>query len=390
MAHRIAIYALGPISFLGGGELIAVGLANYLFERGHDVVLRSRLTSSDLTRTTSTSPSRTILAPHDVVTYNFRGWQLPGVLNAPSLPDVEQLSASKINLLFVNRLPSAKYLDLVSARGITLALLMHGIALEDYQPPNILATGYQSFLRLDLMLIARAIRRGKIHFQVLNECQRDALTRSGVPPNRVSLIENGIDHSHLAPTPNNEEFRAIFLGRFSDVSKGLRLLYLTARELKKRGSRAVLDVCGWGPDIAIAKRAARALPGSAVWEAVADDQKNALLSAANLQIVTSNMDPYPLSVIEGLSSGLPVVTTPSAGPRTIVSKDPSFGRVLPANPRALADATIKYYDEWASHPDEYFRARVLRAKLARQTFPIERMFSQYEALISALDSATSD
>ena len=72
-----------------------------------------------------------------------------------------------------------------------------------------------------------------------------------------------------------------------------------------------------------------------------DDQGNdKIIASSNLALVTSNLKPYSLVILEFLTSGVPVVTTPASEPTYILSKDQSFGKVVSFSAKSLAKSIV--------------------------------------------------
>lgn len=84
-----------------------------------------------------------------------------------------------------------------------------------------------------------------------------------------------------------------------------------------------------------------------------------LLHAADLFVLSSDWEGMPLSVLEAMSEGVPVVSTDVGGIADLIQNGVS-GRVVPCgSPAALADAVIECLDD----PDQA-RAMGAKGKLA--------------------------
>ncbi len=102
---------------------------------------------------------------------------------------------------------------------------------------------------------------------------------------------------------------------------------------------ATLTIAGDGPARAALERLAETLGIAAgVRFAGARADIAPLLGEADLLLLTSDYEGYPAVLLEALAAGLPVVTTPSSPALDEILLDPSFGRIAPAAPGALAAA----------------------------------------------------
>lgn len=102
---------------------------------------------------------------------------------------------------------------------------------------------------------------------------------------------------------------------------------------------ARLTIAGDGPERAELERLATSL-GIAADVRFAGDRADIapLLAEADLLLSTSRYEGYPAVLVEALAAGIPVVTTPSSPSIAEILIDPSFGRVVAADPAALAGA----------------------------------------------------
>ena len=105
---------------------------------------------------------------------------------------------------------------------------------------------------------------------------------------------------------------------------------------------------------------------------------------SNLLIVTSNLEPYGIVVVEGLFSGLPVVTSPADGPKNIVEHNGIFGKVSSFRPRTLAETISEYYHLWDEDKKAYFDLKTTISIEAKRSFDEELMTESYHSMIADL------
>jgi L-malate glycosyltransferase len=134
---------------------------------------------------------------------------------------------------------------------------------------------------------------------------------------------------------------------------------------------ATLTVAGYGSEERRLRRLAAALAGDSVRFVGRIDPEHmpALYADADLFVNASVVDNQPVSIIEALSAGLPVVSTPTGDIRFMLQEGQAGVLVPPDDPIAMAHALLALW----SDPDRAMRlARRARCDAARYTWPAVR------------------
>ena len=172
------------------------------------------------------------------------------------------------------------------------------------------------------------------------------------------------------------------MGRMDDLQKGIRRLRKVVRILGKIAPDIEIIAIGSGPDSPILNNVHN---NNFHYLGYVDAKiKDDLLLSSNLLLVTSNMDPFPLVCIEGLVSGLPIVTTPAAGPSEMVSLIRDSGKVSGFNGAKLATDILEYYQQWVLDKKNYHIRKIARSNAAKQEFNIDTMNYKYMKFIESL------
>lgn len=146
---------------------------------------------------------------------------------------------------------------------------------------------------------------------------------------------------------------AIWHGRVDYRRKGLDLLLEAWRLVTGNapGADLRLHLIGSGADDAVLRReiAAACLPGIRWLDRYSND-RNAMrleLSAADLYVLPSRHEGFPVAPMEAMACGLPAVMTDVPGARDIVPYGDASGGVIvpPDNPEALATAMLDLLDD---------------------------------------------
>ena len=139
-------------------------------------------------------------------------------------------------------------------------------------------------------------------------------------PVPVLVIPNGVDTERFAPrgTPPDSRapFRFLFCGRFQPQKSLPLLLRAFAAARAASGRDVVLHLVGSGPDEAEARALARSLgvEDRVTWSPWADRESiAAVYRDADCFVNASTYEGMPNTVLEAMSSGLPVVASRIAG-----------------------------------------------------------------------------
>lgn len=172
---------------------------------------------------------------------------------------------------------------------------------------------------------------------------RDALERV-LPSGRVTLVDNGVrveeDGGPVVGSRDDRPPRILFVGLLTP-RKGVLDLLAASRLLRDRGIVHELWLLGGTPDEGPAAEAEirAALDGEArLLGTFPPEAMPARYAEADVFCLPSWWEAMPLSVLEAMASGLPVVAT-DVGDVARAVLDGVTGRVVPSkNPQALADA----------------------------------------------------
>lgn len=159
------------------------------------------------------------------------------------------------------------------------------------------------------------------------------------PQANILVIRNAVDHSRYLPSTEREihsPANVLFLGRLGDrkgiydLLEAIAELDLSAIEFVLAGDgdvervRAIVSERGWQKQVAV--------PG---W--VGPEDKIALLGAADLYVLPSYHEGLPISVLEAMAAGLPVISTPVGGiPEAVIDNRNGY-LIPPGNHRMLAE-----------------------------------------------------
>lgn len=172
----------------------------------------------------------------------------------------------------------------------------------------------------------------------------DRALRQVLPAARVRLIDNGVSMTaHATPRSEHTPPRVLYVGLLTP-RKGVLDLLQASRLLTERGVDHELWLLGGTPDEGPSAEAEvrSALDGRArVLATRAPEDMPAAYAEADVFCLPSWWEAMPLSVLEAMASGLPVVAT-EVGDVPRLVEDGRTGFVVPSrDPQSLANALAK-------------------------------------------------
>lgn len=160
------------------------------------------------------------------------------------------------------------------------------------------------------------------------------LVDAGLPPIKVSIVHNGIDLAPFGPRTRDDRLAArkamgvgdddvvaISVGRYAEQKAQHRLIDALA-DVADEIPELHLVLVGWGPlQDALELRAVQRGVADRVHVTGRRDDVPDLLMASDLYVSSSDWEGMPLSTLEAMAAGLPVLTTEVEGLRALVDTD---------------------------------------------------------------------
>ncbi|MEN3278351.1 MAG: hypothetical protein V7631_4141 [Massilia sp.] len=212
-----------------------------------------------------------------------------------------------------------------------------------------------------------------------------------IPAPKSALIMNGVDTVRFAPdlpaaqVPwEGSPFVIGTVGRLQDVKDQAGLIeafaLLCARQPGRR-AQLRLAIVGDGPlRERLAQKAQDAGVADLVWFAGARNDIPELMRSFDLFALSSIAEGTPVTLLEAMACGLPVVATAVGGIPEVV-QDGVNGALVPAsNPQALADALVRYVEDGARVAAHGAAAR----ERIERNYSVAAMVDAYTALYDQL------
>lgn len=318
---------VSPHGEYGGPLRVAVNQLRSLEERGHTVVLAGahRGFAGAVPEAVDGIRARLYPARTAVPGIGFAGITSPGLLRAlrdhVAEFDVVHVHAARDLVT----LPAAL---IAQRRGVRTVLQTHGMIDESTNP---LAGP------LDLVLTRPALERAAA-VTYLTEHERASLEVVGRGRARTVELANGVPETALRAREADGEQEVLYLARLAPRKRADLFVEAAITVLRTHAETRFALVGpdeGSGPDIT-RRIDASGLAERIRWEgAIAPEHSLERMARAFCYVLPSVDEPYPMSVLEAMSVGLPVVVTESCGLARFV-RESDAGFVIEPRAEALA------------------------------------------------------
>ena len=367
---KVILFSEFPLSYPGGGERLIKLLDNSLRNAGINVGI---IENTNMIKTVSILEENLNITSIKFERFGFMKFLYQDFPPLSTIP----IDNNVVSLVLLRRVPPRSILKQLRNTNSKVIFCLHGIALEKIRIANPIIVAHQLLIRIQLRDLARYCGN-HIFIQSLLPSLTSYLIAKGADSKNVFTIENQLMTEVPYPERNDEDFNVTFIGRIEDLQKGIKRLKKVIFFVKKSDKNIKFNIIGTGDDIGILKKLGTNVN---ILKRIDDQKKNKIIASSNLGIVTSNLEPYSLVVLEFLTSGVPVVSTPASGPAYILSKDNSFGRVVSFNAKSLAKSIVSYHREWENDKELYFSKRKDLFNMARKTFNSNNMLESYMKMI---------
>lgn len=327
---------VSPHGEYGGPLRVAVNQLSALAKRGHSVVLAGahRGFAGVVPETIDGVSARLYPARIAVPGIGFAGITSPGLLRSLRKHitefDVVHVHAARDLVT----LPAAL---LAQRLGVRTVLQTHGMIDESTNP---LAGP------LDALLTRRALGRAAA-VTYLTERERASLEVVGRGAAHTVELANGVPEAALRADGSTSEPEVLYLARLAPRKRADLFVEAAISALRDHPTAHFALV---GPDEGAGPDVARLIDGSGLadrirWEGpIAPEDSLERMARAFCYVLPSVDEPYPMSVLEAMSVGLPVVVTDSCGLAPFVREhhaglviEPSVGSLRSALDELLGD-----------------------------------------------------
>lgn len=292
----------------------------------------------------------------------------------------------KPTILHTYNLTTAEYAFTAALAGVPVRV--HAEHGRDASDPDGKNPKHKLLRRLLLPFIDRYVA-------VSGDLQRWLRTEVGIPAAKVLLIDNGVDSGAFAPLADGAAAPVLWdlpadccvigtVGRIQDVKDhaGLVDAFVLLRELlPEHRARMRLVIVGAGPLLpALVEKVAACGVADAVLLPGGRNDIAAVMQTFSIFAMSSIAEGTPVTLLEAMSSGLPVVSTRVGGIPELVLEDQTGALVPAADPAALAGALARYVRDPALAQRH---GQAGRRRIERQ-YSVDAMIATYSDLYDEL------
>ena len=265
--------------------------------------------------------------------YGFFGaiHEYPFLLGLPS--ELESIKPDIVHGESHLFLPSLQALRQANYSNLPYVVTIHGVFASRSLAVNLAQKTY-------LHAISRVFKSAD-RIICLTESDAEEIVKFGFSPEKIRLVPNAVDTERFRPCNEQNDDLIIWIGRFVP-EKGLEYLVEAAKTVVNMFGNVRFLLIGYGPlKTKIMKLASDSgMLGKSIFfgDTMSRDEIAKILCKASIFAFPSLKEGLPLSVLEAMACGLPVVGFDISGVRDLVRHDETGLLVPPRNSKLLAEA----------------------------------------------------
>lgn len=218
-------------------------------------------------------------------------------------------------------------------------------------------------------------RFGNMKFVALNEKVKESIAiEYNINSSNIHTVSNGIDLEKCIPKASyelNGNFKIVHVGRFSKEKNHERLIS-SFEIFKSKVANSELHLVGNGELIDCIKSIVsnKKLTGSVFFHGLVDNVYP-ILHDSDAFILTSDYEGAPMSLLEAMGTGLPIISTNVGGISDILTNDVN-GILTSVDEKDIAESVYRIYI------DDEFRTTIGKAALKEsKEYSLEKMCKDY-------------
>lgn len=237
-------------------------------------------------------------------------------------------------------LPSLQAVRISNRLGLPCVVTVHGVIAKRSPAINFAQRLYLHTLALDLF---RRVDK------VICLTQSDAreIVKLGCHYSKIHIVPNAVDTERFRPCAKRETGLIVWVGRFVP-EKGLTYLLGAARILAKSPHDFKFLLIGFGPLKTKIENLSNAYGLSEFFEFAGSLRRTEIaliLGKATMFVFPSLKEGMPISVLEAMACGLPIVGSDISGIKEVVTHGQNGFLVPPRDPKALANAILTLLED---------------------------------------------
>lgn len=285
--------------------------------------------------------------------------EFKALVHFKGLKDNLRLVTYVISLFFMLIKIVKRYkIDIVHAHSVIPTGLVGVIVAKILRCPSIITSHGMDINNFD----ANSIYGHMISFS-LNQCKKviavsgdlaEKMKFLGINEDKIVIVRNAVDTERFKPSKNMElrhkyligenEILILFVG-YLDIFKGIFQLVDAFHEINKENKNVKLMMVGTGPKEKELKNKVSQwnLESYVIFTgAVPNTEIHSYYQMADVFVLPSYTEGFPLSILEAMGCGLPVVVTNVGGIREVI-KNGENGFIIPPKNRTILTAKLRIF-----------------------------------------------
>jgi glycosyltransferase involved in cell wall biosynthesis len=260
----------------------------------------------------------------------------------PSLPnEIEKLKPDVVHVESYLFLTAFQAIKKANKSHLPSVVTVHGVFAKRDIIVNFAQYAYLRSFGLRVLL-------GADRVICLTRGDSEEVIRFGCPPEKIRLIPNAVDTEIFKPCKERENNLVVWDGRFV-AGKGLEYLIEAAKVVLDKFEQASFLLIGYGPLKSKIMKSAydRGMSDKSIRFKGPYDRDNIaeILGKATVFVFPSLREGLPVSVLEAMAAGVPVVGSAIPGINDVVVDGENGYLVPPKDPKALASAMLKLLND---------------------------------------------
>lgn len=349
----------------GGAERVVLELASGLMEKGHEVLVTPWVDLDEHNEDRYRTVAREYLTPNQKYRWPISAFQAAGKFR-------QLLKRFRPDVIAIHN-PALCWVVALARPAMPTVHVLHGYGW---------ITPDGSFKKKVIHVLDRVFRRWlKPHIMVVSAAMTQAAARYyHVTPRLIRTVPNGIDLDAFAagrvevPVATN-----ILMVGTINANKGQHLALEAIGRLKAKLPDATLTIVGDGPDRATLEQKVREMgEGESIRFLGRREDVPALMAQATALWQLSRTEAHPLTVLEAMAAGVPVIGFDVEGVREAVVDGKTGFLVDYGDLDVLVGRTLEIVGDKALRVELSRQAR----RLARAEYGLQAMVSRHERLLT--------
>jgi glycosyltransferase involved in cell wall biosynthesis len=360
----------------GGVETQVSQIAYRLAKRGH----RVRVHTSDLY---SDIPLRRLPRGYD---HDTRGIEISRHMGVPVPRRMSKgTSFAPTMLLAVLKMNSP---DIVHCQGFNLLTVSASFLMQGVRKCKVICTPHvdPSLLAGNLSVIFVRRFNGLV---ALTKIERKRMLELGVDRSKIRMIPNGVDLDEFNDLPTRDYFRRengianhliLYAGRI-DTLKGCAVLIEAVSLVQRRIGDCTLVFAGpdWGSTEYLRELSDRRKVPTIFTGNLSSRELRSALVACDVFVLPSFSESFPISILEAMIAGAPVVATRVGGVPALVHDQDTGLLVSPGDHEGLAEAICRILED-----PQLSTSLATNAKASAGKYTIERTVNELESFYTEI------